>query len=281
MKSKLSRFLITFFFGMFGVHKFIDGKIGVGILYFITIGFFGVGWLYDVLKIFFPYHRPISNIINIKNNKKSSYDINNYDNNPKIVKGHINTTYLLEWQQLLIPGSDQLYLTLEQLQYQTETAIETHKRIMLDCQHLILKTTNVQIFFERYSLLIEKISILQRLKNFTDIDGYQYTEDYDYLLTEYINDKQFYIKQLFDRCWNEAIIKADSMKTEKGKRNQFDKLMSSFVRYKNHMTNDTVQQFLDKYFIRFERYYSGFNTTDDYENLEINSIEDFTTYDIE
>lgn len=285
MKRKLSRFLITFFFGMFGIHKFIDGKIGMGILYFLTFGIFGVGWLLDIFKILFPYQNHSTTISNLSDNFNNTnmIGLNNCNSNTKLPKNNLDRASLLEWQQLLIPGSDQLHLTIKQLQQQTDIAIDTHMRIMHDCQHIILTTTNIQVFFERYTLLIEKLSILQSLKNFMDIADYRYrfTEDYDYLLTQYINDKQFFIKQLFDRCWNEAIIKADSLKTAKGKRNQFDKLMSRFVTYKKQMTNATIQYCLDKYFNRFEQHYSYFDTTDDYENIEIDDINDFTNYDVD
>ena len=46
----LTRFLITLFLGEFGVHKFLDRKIGLGILYLCTFGLFGVGWLVDVIS---------------------------------------------------------------------------------------------------------------------------------------------------------------------------------------------------------------------------------------
>lgn len=42
-------FWITFFLGFFGVHKFVRGKIGIGILYIFTGGLFGIGWLYDCI----------------------------------------------------------------------------------------------------------------------------------------------------------------------------------------------------------------------------------------
>ena len=43
-------FFITFFFGAAGVHKFIKGQIGMGVLYLFTCGLFGIGWLHDVIK---------------------------------------------------------------------------------------------------------------------------------------------------------------------------------------------------------------------------------------
>lgn len=42
--------IIVFFFGLFGVHKFIVGSIGMGILYFCTGGLFGIGWIIDLIK---------------------------------------------------------------------------------------------------------------------------------------------------------------------------------------------------------------------------------------
>lgn len=44
------RVLVTFFLGGFGVHKFADRKIGMGILYLLTGGIFGIGWLVDTIK---------------------------------------------------------------------------------------------------------------------------------------------------------------------------------------------------------------------------------------
>ena len=46
------QFFICLFFGMFGVHKFLDGKIGMGFLYLFTMGLFGIGWLVDCGLLF-------------------------------------------------------------------------------------------------------------------------------------------------------------------------------------------------------------------------------------
>lgn len=48
--NKGAYFAITFFLGFLGVHKFIDGKTGLGILYLLTCGLFGIGWLIDSIK---------------------------------------------------------------------------------------------------------------------------------------------------------------------------------------------------------------------------------------
>lgn len=48
--SKRTRILVTIFGGWFGLHKFMDKKIGMGILYFLTTGLFGIGWIIDIIK---------------------------------------------------------------------------------------------------------------------------------------------------------------------------------------------------------------------------------------
>ena len=48
-RNPIIKLLITYFLGLFGVHKFMDGKTKQGIIYICTLGLFGIGWLYDVV----------------------------------------------------------------------------------------------------------------------------------------------------------------------------------------------------------------------------------------
>ena len=49
--DRIAAILITFFFGVLGVHRFMTGKIGTGILWLITGGCFGIGWLVDFIVV--------------------------------------------------------------------------------------------------------------------------------------------------------------------------------------------------------------------------------------
>jgi len=51
MKSKGVAYLLWFFLGVFGAHKFYLGKVGMGILYLFTFGIFGIGWFIDLFTL--------------------------------------------------------------------------------------------------------------------------------------------------------------------------------------------------------------------------------------
>lgn len=52
---------ISFFLCLFTIcgHKFYEGKIGMGILYLLTMGLFGIGWIFDLIALLLkpnPYY---------------------------------------------------------------------------------------------------------------------------------------------------------------------------------------------------------------------------------
>ncbi len=58
-KDKWAAFLLCFFFGWLGAHKFYEGKPIMGILYLLTFGGFTIGWALDTLILLFkpnPYY---------------------------------------------------------------------------------------------------------------------------------------------------------------------------------------------------------------------------------
>lgn len=57
-KNKWVAFLLCLLVGYLGIHKFYEGRIGMGILYLLTMGLFGIGWVVDCIILLFkpnPY----------------------------------------------------------------------------------------------------------------------------------------------------------------------------------------------------------------------------------
>ncbi|HEY2663891.1 MAG TPA: TM2 domain-containing protein [Candidatus Binataceae bacterium] len=50
-RSRLIALLLCLFLGYFGVHRFYVGKIGTGVLWLLTGGLFGIGYVVDAILI--------------------------------------------------------------------------------------------------------------------------------------------------------------------------------------------------------------------------------------
>jgi TM2 domain-containing membrane protein YozV len=50
-RTKLITFLLCIFLGYLGIHRFYVGKMGTGVLYLLTGGLFGVGYVVDCILI--------------------------------------------------------------------------------------------------------------------------------------------------------------------------------------------------------------------------------------
>lgn len=51
MKTKVAAYLLWWFLGLVGGHKFYLGKVGMGFLYLFTGGLFGIGWFIDLFTL--------------------------------------------------------------------------------------------------------------------------------------------------------------------------------------------------------------------------------------
>lgn len=96
------------------------------------------------------------------------------------------------------------------------------QQIIDDCRELISSTNNADVFFPRYKLLLETLAEVG--------DQISYNS--------YLSSKQRYTQSFIYRCYNAALIRADSMKTKKGKYNQFLKAYESIEKYRSELSEE-------------------------------------------
>lgn len=81
MKNKTIRILVTVLGGWFGLHKYLNHQIGLGILYTLTFGLFGIGWLIDIYRAcispsnFKEFPRPVPTVDNPLNIGDQIYEL--------------------------------------------------------------------------------------------------------------------------------------------------------------------------------------------------------------
>lgn len=59
MKNKWVSFFLCLFLGVFGIHKFYEGRVLLGLVYIFTMGLFGIGVFIDLIILLFkpnPYY---------------------------------------------------------------------------------------------------------------------------------------------------------------------------------------------------------------------------------
>lgn len=56
-KNPFIAFVLCFFLGYFGIHHFYCKRPYMGMIYFLSGGCFGIGWIWNVLGLFFGFYQ--------------------------------------------------------------------------------------------------------------------------------------------------------------------------------------------------------------------------------
>ena len=81
-KKDNSELILTILLGWLGVHKFIEKEYGIGVIYLLTFGLFGIGWIFDIYTCFYYNSEKFLEIKNsIKENTNKCNELNEHIEN--------------------------------------------------------------------------------------------------------------------------------------------------------------------------------------------------------
>lgn len=111
-------------------------------------------------------------------------------------------------------------------------------KIVHDCADLVNSTTNPDVFFPRYKLLLDNLGKMAGLECTGIFDGSNKLPSDDFLRIE----AQFSeaTNAFIDRSFAAAKSKADNLKTEKGKQNAMNRYFDNMKTYVEDMTGESV-----------------------------------------
>lgn len=116
-------------------------------------------------------------------------------------------------------------------------------RICRESIKIIYETTNPDTFFSRYEIILRKTANIEAHSdkfNFGDLSPQTMRQ-------EVVNGKQKYVRNMIDRYWNETVKGAESLKTDNGKKNRYQKFYDTLEQYKNEISEENIRYYTDKY----------------------------------
>ena len=151
---------------------------------------------------------------------------------------------LLYWQRLIYSNSpEHLCRTADQLCEDSHSIIIRVFEIVADSENLINTTANPTVFFERLDLLYYSLSKLIQLEPFYSFKSPIPSD----IMSRICQNENAIIKSFLDRYFYKISENANKLKTDKGKRNQFDRFLTSIEPYDDRISNENHQYYLSLY----------------------------------
>lgn len=140
---------------------------------------------------------------------------------------------LLEWQNAILEDPiDSLIMSASQLEEATAQAVTNDIRIFDDCSNILNNTTNPTVYFPRLALAEETLIHLCSLERFMEktrrITMHQKPSE---LYNMFLDNKERYVCDFIYKYYQTVKDKADTLKTERGKQNQYQKFYDSLQPY--------------------------------------------------
>lgn len=116
---------------------------------------------------------------------------------------------------------------------------ENMLRIASDCANLVNTTKNPRVFFERYSLLIDKLENLSKLEKFNCFTGKLPSNN----LKEILSKREFTINDFLNRYCEDVLNKIGNLKTISSKKKKVDNFFNSLKQYEVYMADNNIQTY--------------------------------------
>lgn len=120
---------------------------------------------------------------------------------------------------------------IQAAQMQAQRCLEIYN----DSSKLFSETVNPEVFFGRFQLAKEQLETLKFIKEDTDnAIGYE-GDNLDHKLTLFTDHYSEAFKDFANRYHKASVEKAEKLKTERGRKNNFNKSLEDLLEYKEHI----------------------------------------------
>lgn len=110
-------------------------------------------------------------------------------------------------------------------------------KILIESRDIVNRTTDPEVFFSRYDTVKEMAGNLASISKYVKFKGTKPAE----VLRMATDQEQAAVRDLIVRCFQKATMNAEKVKTERGKRGQFEKFQTSLEPYFFRMSDENAQ----------------------------------------
>lgn len=149
----------------------------------------------------------------------------------------------LEWQNAIcVDKSEQLFMSVRQLEEATVQAVSNDIRIFDDCAKILNKTTKPSVFFPRLAIAEETLTHLCSLEPYIGkVKRITMNETPSNLRRQFLDNKERYVCDFIYKYYWTVKDKAETLKTEKGKKNQYQKFYDSLQPYFDQISEKNMK----------------------------------------
>lgn len=121
-------------------------------------------------------------------------------------------------------------------------------RIADESANLVNSTKNADVFFKRYTLLLEELQKLSKLEIFNCFSQKQPSKN----LKEILDKKENTINDFITRFYNETISEINSLKTVTSKNKRIENFYTNLQKYKTMMSSNNLER-IDNLYLELKK----------------------------